>query len=199
MTGDVRHAALAPLVAAAAAGRHDAVRPAAQSALAAGCTADEVREALLTMAPFCGFPRTLDAVALARPLLVDAAPAPASARSKWRARGAKFFDRVYGKDAARVRANLCALDAEVAAWIESDAYGKILSRPGISASLRERIAVILLAAQGLRNQLSGHVRGALNCGATHEEIAAFLDAASPHLAPAELAAARDALARAARG
>jgi len=189
--------ALAPLVAAAAAGRLAEIEPAARAALAAGCPADEIREALLTLAPFCGFPRTLDALALARPLLGPGSPdrgAPPGAE-----RGAAFFDVVYGKDAPKIRAKLVDLDPNVARWIEKDAYGAVLSSPGISPSLRERIAVVLLVAQGLRNQLSGHVRGALNFGATRDEIAAFLDAAAPFLAADELAFARATLARTARG
>jgi len=191
-----RHVTLAPLCAAAAAGRLDAVEGATRAALAAGCTSDEVREALLTLAPFCGFPRTLDAMALARPLLgaKSARGLPASA-----ARGAAFFDVVYGADAAKVRANLAAVDPDVASWIEEDAYGTVLSRPGIDPSLRERIGVVLLVAQGLRNQLSGHVRGALNFGATTGDVAAFLDAAAPFLATEELAFARETLARVAGG
>jgi 4-carboxymuconolactone decarboxylase len=132
-------------------------------------------------------------MALACPLL-GGAPADRSSPSS-AARGAAFFDVVYGDDAAKVRAKLVAIDPEVARWIEQDAYGTVLSRPGIDPSLREKIGVVLLAVQGLRNQLSGHVRGALNFGATADEIAAFLDAASPFLAAAELAFARETLAR----
>lgn len=198
MRQDARHDSLAPLAAAAAAGRRDAVAPLTRAALGAGCTPTEVREALLTLAPFCGFPRTLDAVAEARPLLGEA-PAPEADGTAWPARGASFFDRVYGGDADRVRAGLASLDLDVARWIEEDAYGKALSRPGISASLRERIGVVLLAAQGLRNQLKGHVRGAMNCGASAEEVTAFLDAAAPFLPPAELAFAKETVSRAAAG
>lgn len=196
MRQDPRHDSLAPLVAAAAAGRREAVAPAARAALEAGCTPAEVREALLTLAPFCGFPRALDAVAEAKALL-GAPPAPEPRDAASPARGASFFDRVYGGDAGRVRAGLAALDLDVARWIEEFAYGTALSRPGIPASLRERIGVVLLAAQGLRNQLKGHVRGALRCGASPEELTAFLDAAAPHLSPAELAFARETVRQAA--
>jgi 4-carboxymuconolactone decarboxylase len=193
-----RHAldTLAPLCAAAAAGRPDDVGPAVSAALTAGCTPEEVREALRTIVPYLGFPRTFDALAAARPLLpAPTAPTADVAPSEWPARGVAFFDRVYGRDAERVRANLRSLDPDVAAWVAHDAYGKVLSRTGISESLRERIGVVLLAAQGLRNQLSGHVRGALNCGATREEIASFLDAAAPFIAAEEMAFARATMAR----
>jgi 4-carboxymuconolactone decarboxylase len=191
-----RRLTLAPLCAAAAAGRLDAVEGATRAALAAGCASSEIREALLTLAPFCGFPRTLDAMALACPLLGRAETAVAPPASA--ARGAAFFDVVYGGDAAKVRAKLVAIDPDVARWIEEDAYGTVLSRPGIDPSLRERIAVVLLVAQGLRNQLSGHVRGALNFGASEADVAAFLDAAAPFLAAEELSFARETLARVCR-
>ena len=193
MTPADPHLALAPLAAAAAAGRRDAVAPAARAALESGCTADEIRETLLTVAPFCGFPRALDAFAAARAVLGVAGGTRLPSSD---ARGAAFFDLIYGRDAAKVRANLVALDAEVAGWIEADAYGKVLSRPGIAPSLRERIGVVLLAAQGLRVQLSGHVRGALNCGATVAEVAAFVEAAAPFIDADELAFARETVARA---
>ena len=195
--------ALAPLCAAAAVGPREALTTLARAALEAGCTGEEVREALLTLVPFCGFPRTLDALAEVRPFVPDVAPEDAPEASSCAAdrpsRGAAFFDRVYGGDAAKVRANLRSIDAEVAGWIERDAYGKVLSRTAIPASLRERIGVVLLVAQGLRNQLSGHLRGALNFGATPGEIAAFLDAAGPFLDAEELAFARATLARIGHG
>lgn len=193
-----RTLSLAPLCAAAAAGRWEALVPALHAALGAGCPPDEVREALLTLAPFCGFPRALDALAAVRAALPASAPEASAVRPTWPARGRALFDRVYAGHAERVLGNLRAVDAEVAAWVVDDAYGKILARPGIDASLRERIGVVLLVAQGLRNQLSGHVRGALNCGATAADVAAFLDAAAPFLPAQELAFARETLARVAR-
>ncbi len=195
MTPADRDVALSPLCAAAAAGRRGAVLAAARAAILAGCPGETLREALLTIAPFCGYPRTLDALAEVRALLPAAAPETGLGGDALRSRGAALFDRVYGRDAATVRANLAALDGEVAGWIEADAYGKVLSRPGMEPSLRERIAVVLLAAQGLRNQLSGHARGALLCGATPAELSAFLEASAPFIAPEELAFARETVAR----
>ncbi len=188
--------ALSPLCAAAAAGCNAELAGLARAAIAGGCPAERVREALLTLAPFCGFPRTLDALAAVRGELGAVAATGDAAGADFGARGAAHFDRVYARDAARVRAGLAATDAEVARWIETEAYGKVLARPAISASLRERVGVVLLAAQGLRNQLKGHVRGAMNCGATREEVAAFVEAAGPWLAPEELEFARSTVATA---
>lgn len=193
MTDSDSSSRLAPLCAAAAAGRRDELAVLASSAIAAGCSAELVREALLTLVPYCGVPRALDAFAAVRPVLGAAESPPDRCPSAQR--GAAFFDRVYGRDAGRVREGLAALDFEAAEWVEEFAYGRVLSRPGLSASLRERIGVVLLAAQGLRSQLSGHVRGALNCGATAAEVAEFLEAAAPFIDAAEMAFARETVRR----
>ena len=56
-----------------------------------------------------------------------------------------------------------------------------MSRGGLSEAQRERLAVVFLCALRLPNQLSGHVRGALRCGATAAEIEASLASAEPLL------------------
>jgi 4-carboxymuconolactone decarboxylase len=195
---------LARVVAAAAHGDAAGVAAGTHAALAAGATPAEVREALRMVHLFAGFPRALDAAAAAAPVL---GPPPAAAtgpdddaslaaeRRTFRDRGRALFDRVYGLDAARVHARLVALDPELTEWVLEDAYGRVLARSELPPSERERLATVLLAAQGLRNQLAGHVRGALRCGATREEVEASLGAAAAWIAEADLAAARDALER----
>jgi 4-carboxymuconolactone decarboxylase len=153
---------------------------------------------------FAGFPRALDAAAAAAPALGPAAEpavepeddhALAVERRLHRTRGRALFDRVYGADAPRVHARLHALDPQLTDWVLEDAYGRVLARPELAPSERERLAAVLLAAQGLRNQLAGHVRGALRCGATAAAVEASLEAASPWIAPADLDTARTALRR----
>lgn len=188
--------ALAPLAAAAARGDTDGVAEAARAAIAAGVTAAEAREALRMVHLFCGFPRALDALAAAAPAL-GAPPAGVEplAEDAAAARGRALFDRVYGPDAERVRARLAALDPALTAWVLADAYGRVLARPELAPAERERVAVVLLAAQGLRNQLPGHVRGALNCGASAAQVEHSLAAAEAWIEPDDLALARTALRR----
>ena len=61
---------------------------------------------------------------------------------------------------------------------------------------RERLAVVFLCALRLGNQLSGHVRGALRCGAGADDVERSLGAAEPLLAPELVADARRVLGRA---
>lgn len=201
MTDD-RCLPLSALAAAASKGDAAAVRDAARAALAAGATPAEVREALRMVHLFCGFPRALDAAAAAAPELPPPPPAPpvdeaaeGPAHRRFRERGRALFGRVYGPDAPRVLGKLTALDPELTEWVLEDAYGRVLSRDALDPSERERLAVAFLAAQGLRNQLAGHVRGALRCGATPARVEATLDAAARWIAPGDMEAARTALLR----
>ena len=197
MTTD-RHLPLARLTAASVRGDGPSVLAAARDALAAGCAEDEVREALRMVHLFAGFPRALDACAAAAPALGRPSPEPpppdeGALHRVFRERGRALFDRVYGPDAPKVLERLMSLDPALTAWVLEDAYGRVLSREALPPAERERLAVVLLAAQGLRNQLSGHVRGALRCGASPAEVEASLAEAAPWIDPAEAEAARTAL------
>ncbi|MAF66263.1 MAG: 4-carboxymuconolactone decarboxylase [Planctomycetes bacterium] len=102
---------------------------------------------------------------------------------------------MYGDDADEVRALLAAADPLFAAWVGEHAYGRVLSRPGLSADRRELLAVCALAALGQGRQLASHARGALRCGAAAAEVSAALDCVADLLAPAELERARAVVAR----
>jgi 4-carboxymuconolactone decarboxylase len=50
------------------------------------------------------------------------------------------------------------------------AWGDVWQRPGLDLKTRSLITVAMLTALGKQNELKGHVRGALNNGATVEEL-----------------------------
>ena len=50
------------------------------------------------------------------------------------------------------------------------AWGDVWQRPGLDLKTRSLITVAMLTALGKQHELKGHVRGALNNGATAEEI-----------------------------
>jgi 4-carboxymuconolactone decarboxylase len=54
--------------------------------------------------------------------------------------------------------------------ITSKAWGDVWQRPGLDLKTRSLITVAMLTALGKQNELRGHVRGALNNGATLEEL-----------------------------
>ena len=54
--------------------------------------------------------------------------------------------------------------------ISRAAWGDVWQRPGLDRKTRSLITVAMLTALGKQHELKGHVRGALNNGATVEEI-----------------------------
>jgi 4-carboxymuconolactone decarboxylase len=184
-------AALGALLAYGARGVRGEIPPAVGRCRALALADETVREALLMLVPYAGYPRALAALAAAG--LAPADPAaddvPAAERSE---RGRTAFALVYGSTSERVLAGLGALDPRLPGWTLEHAYGRVLARPGLALVDRELIAVSLLTALGdLEEPLLGHMRGAVRLGATADDVAAAIEAV-----PAALGADRAAHARA---
>jgi len=136
-----------------------------------------VRETLLQVFLFAGFPRTVNALEALERALGRRPPDPperTGGEGRVRRRGEALFRRVYGPDADRVLGEIGRRHPEFLGWILRDAYGRVLARPGLDAAERECLAVALLATLDLPRQQVGHVRGALRCGARPSEVRAAL-------------------------
>ncbi len=55
-------------------------------------------------------------------------------------------------------------------FVTEFAWGTIWSRPGLPLKVRSLVTLAMLAALNRPDELKGHIRGALNNGATQEEI-----------------------------
>ncbi|MBP7566423.1 MAG: 4-carboxymuconolactone decarboxylase [Burkholderiaceae bacterium] len=55
-------------------------------------------------------------------------------------------------------------------YITTNAWGDVWQRPGLDLKTRSLITIAFLTALGKQHELKGHVRGALNNGATTDEI-----------------------------
>lgn len=67
-------------------------------------------------------------------------------------------------------ANTTAFTQPIQDHINRAAWGDVWQRPGLDLKTRSLITVAMLTALGKQNELKGHVRGALNNGATVQEI-----------------------------
>jgi 4-carboxymuconolactone decarboxylase len=67
-------------------------------------------------------------------------------------------------------ANATPFMAPIQEHITRAAWGDVWQRPGLDLKTRSLITVAMLTALGKQNELKGHVRGALNNGATPAEI-----------------------------
>ncbi|MHC4821394.1 MAG: carboxymuconolactone decarboxylase family protein [Planctomycetota bacterium] len=193
---------LARIAALAALGRRKRLVALFRTADAAGVTIRAMRETILQTYLFAGFPRAVNALQAMdeglgprAPDAEEKAPRGEKRRRHFRERGERLFRRVYGPDTDRVLEAIGARHGEFRDWILEDAYGKVLGRRGLSAAERECLAVALLATLDLPHQQKPHVRGALRCGATAEEVGLALDAVEGLAPRRAVAFARDRLKR----
>lgn len=144
--------------------------------------AEQVEEVILQSYLFAGLPRALNAMRTWRSHTGSQPAQPAThgyvAMQELREKGEATCAVVYGSSYNQLRENIRALHPELDEWMIVEGYGKVLSRPGLDLKSRELCIVAACAATGQKRQLHSHVRGALNSGASTEEVIATLDAIS---------------------
>ena len=86
-------------------------------------------------------------------------------------RGLATRKQVMGEDfVARAFDGVTDFTAPLQHHITRNAWGDVWQRPGLDLKTRSLVTVAMLTALGRQNELKGHVRGALNNGATVQEI-----------------------------
>ena len=79
--------------------------------------------------------------------------------------------QVMGEDfVASAFANASDFTRPIQEHITAKAWGDVWQRPGLDLKTRSLITVAMLAALGKQHELKGHLRGALNNGATPAEL-----------------------------
>jgi 4-carboxymuconolactone decarboxylase len=98
----------------------------------------------------------------AREARPDDAAFQAGIATRTQVMGAEFVDRAFG--------NATDYTMPMQEFITRNAWGNVWQRPGLDLKTRSLITVAMLTALGKQQELKGHVRGALNNGATPEEL-----------------------------
>lgn len=181
-------AVLVGLAAAMAVGHEHQMRERCRTARAVRVEPVWVDELLLQTVLMVGWPRALVAAQVWRQESGVAAPAsdPSlnEAPEAWRHRGEATCAVVYGPNYERLRENVRALHPALDAWMVTEGYGRVLSRPGLDLMRRELCTVAQVAVLGAERQLHSHLRGALHAGATRVQVDAVLTLVEPDLSPA---------------
>ncbi|MHC5020485.1 MAG: carboxymuconolactone decarboxylase family protein [Planctomycetota bacterium] len=148
-------------------------------------------EGMFQLYLFCGYPRALNALRVYRQREAATGIGPAAEisggddpdRAAARARGEAVCAKVYG---VRYRALLQRVDAlhpVLSKQMVEEGYGRILGRPGMEPVWREIATVGALVPLQVDRQVRAHLRGALNLGASVEDlkqVLADLRAVCPH-------------------
>jgi 4-carboxymuconolactone decarboxylase len=146
-----------------------AIRAAMEGALDAEPVA--VEEVLLQSHLFVGFPDALNALGLWREVSGrPASPSLGEDAREWDARGEAVCAAVYGSNYEKLRANVRSLHPDVDGWMVTGGYGRVIGRPGLGLATRELCIAALLAVWNVPRQLHSHLRGALNAGASADQV-----------------------------
>lgn len=85
--------------------------------------------------------------------------------------GLAMRKKVMGEDfVARAFASVTEFNAPIQEHITRAAWGDVWQRPGLDLKTRSLITVAMLTALGKQHELKGHLRGALNNGASPVEL-----------------------------
>lgn len=139
-------------------------------------------EALLQSYLFAGFPVALEALIVlddeVRKLIPDFAWPDAAVYDvdAFRSRGSVLCEQIYAGVFDKMMSRLGAVTPDLNDWMIVEGYGKTLSRDGLDVVYRELCNVAVLAVLGRKNQLTSHVRGARNVGASVADLLACADA-----------------------
>src|SRR2546430_16435532 len=191
--------ALVRLAAALAAGKVEVLRDRFVAARAATVPDRWVEELLLQSLLVVGYPLALVAFGVWREVQGPGAGAGEGGGEEvahedweaWAARGGAVCAAVYGRAYHKLLLNLRALHPALEDLVLVDAYGKVIGRPGLDLKRRELCTVAAIAVLGTAQQLHSHLRGALNTGASAEEVEAVLELVAGDLSPEYLRRAQE--------
>jgi 4-carboxymuconolactone decarboxylase len=184
-----------------------------------------VDEVLLQSHLFVGFPLALEALALWRRVAprdgtrADAESSAGQAEQpedlativrgndgveespavSWATVGEGVCRQVYGANYEKLRASMQGVQPDMDRWMVEWGYGRVLSRHELDLPMRELCIVALLAVWDAPRQLHSHLRGALNVGASAQEVSGAIEVACRYLEPRQAHEVRDLWASVSKG
>lgn len=172
--------AILPIAAFAAAGDMERLTPSLQAGLEAGLTVSDIREVLVQLYAYAGFPRSLNALNSFMQLLqqraqrgiVDAPGCPPNQPiaqgDALRAAGRANQTKLAG---APVQGPLFDFAPAIGEYLQSHLFGAIFERDNLDWHRRELATVGMLSAlAGAESQLQSHMRISLNVGLSAAQL-----------------------------
>ena len=180
---DPRTRALVHVAIAVASGDTVALRERLLAASRAQVSPRWVDELLLQSLLNVGYALGLQAFGVWREVSPSSSPGPGEIAEplehrtwqEWAERGARVCREVYGRTYHKLLVNLRALHPALEALVVVDAYGKVIGRDGLDLKRRELCTLAEIAVINTPRQLHAHLRGALNAGATTQEVDEVLE------------------------
>lgn len=167
-------------------------------ALNAGATPIELREAIYQLAPFIGFPKTLNALGVLNEVFKERGiktPLNSTATVKEDERYQKGFEiqnPLYGDEIKQSMEGLPDdMGADVARFLTEVCFGDFYTREGLDVKTRELLFISALVTTGNTTTLKSHIKGNLKAGNSKETVTAAIIQCLPYVGfPNTLAALR---------
>ena len=161
-----------PLLAAAIAAREEAaLRLLMATALKEGVGVRTIEEIIFQSHLFLGYPAMIEAARIFSEFRPERRLRKVRPRAydgpvcrDWHKKGMKKIDLIYGPVLEKLIEYMNSFSPQILTWMINNAYGQVLSRPGISFQLRELSTISMLTVTSYENQLKAHLRGAFNLG-----------------------------------
>jgi 4-carboxymuconolactone decarboxylase len=90
-------------------------------------------------------------------------------------------DLIWGHYKTQIEQRLKDLDPDLEQYVREFAYGTVYARGVLPTKTQELLAVVMLCALGNPSEMKTHLRGALENGATEQEVRETLLFAIPYL------------------
>ncbi len=157
-------------------------------ALNAGATPIELREAIYQLAPFIGFPKTLNALGVLNDVFKERGietPLKSTATVKEEERYQKGFEiqnPLYGDEIKQAMEGLPDdMGAEVARFLTEVCFGDFYTREGLDIKTRELLFIAALVTTGNSTTLKSHIKGNLRAGNSKETVTAAIIQCLPYV------------------
>jgi 4-carboxymuconolactone decarboxylase len=146
-------------------------------ALNTGSSIDEIKEVILQMSSYSGFPSAINAMNLLKDVLKERGmqykPAEISLESSGDRyeKGKLFLSKLDEHQAEKMEMTYRNFAPDLVKYVIEFGYGDIVSRPALELKYRQIATIAALTALGnAKPQLKFHISGGLNIGVTAEEI-----------------------------
>lgn len=160
----------------------------AGAALNVGVTPVELRETIYQCAPFIGFPKTLNALAVVNEVFKErdiALPleAQGTVTEQTRAeKGAAVQQPLYGNEIAQRMADVPGgMGDDVSRFLTEYCFGDIYTRGGLDLKTRELLIYCILTTIEADSQLRSHTLGNIKLGNSRETLAAAVIQCLPYI------------------
>ena len=146
------------------------------AALHVGCTPEEIREIIIQMCGYAGFPATLNGMKIlmevldetGRNLSLESVHAGSEGRYE---RGTKFLAMIAPEQEKILKETFDPINPDITKYVIAFGYGDIYARGILPVRSRQVATIAALAAMGTApSQLRFHIGGGLRAGLTEEEI-----------------------------